>query len=92
MEALESATRFVKNGGQIVYVTCSVLKAENEDRISAFLETHGDYLPLEAGNMARAAGLPALAAYSSTLGAGLRLSPLRTATDGFYVAALTRAG
>jgi 16S rRNA (cytosine967-C5)-methyltransferase len=92
IETLEIATKFVKNGGRIVYVTCSVLKAENEDRIAAFLETHGDFLPLDAAHMARAAGLPTLAEHSSTLGAGLRLSPLRTATDGFYVAALTRAG
>jgi hypothetical protein len=41
--------------------------------------------------MARAAGLPALAEHASKLGAGLRLDPLRTATDGFYIAALTRA-
>ena len=37
-ETLESALRFVKQGGRIVYVTCSVLRAENEDRIAAFLE------------------------------------------------------
>ena len=36
-ETLESALRFVKQGGRIVYITCSVLKAENEDRIAAFL-------------------------------------------------------
>ena len=36
-ETLESALRFVKQGGRIVYITCSVLKAENEDRIAAFI-------------------------------------------------------
>ena len=92
METLETAARFVKPGGRIVYVTCSVLKAENEDRVAAFLEARADFLPLGAAQMARAAGLPALAEQASALGAGLRLSPLRTATDGFYVAALTRAG
>ena len=92
METLDSAARFVKPGGRIVYVTCSVLKAENEDRVAAFLDSHADFLPLDATQMARAAGLPALAGHVSTLGAGLRLSPLRTSTDGFYVAALTRAG
>jgi 16S rRNA (cytosine967-C5)-methyltransferase len=92
IETLESATRFVKPGGRIVYVTCSVLKCENEDRIRAFLETHTEYLPLDAAHMARAAGLPALAGQASKLGAGLRMSPLTTQTDGFYVAALARAG
>jgi 16S rRNA (cytosine967-C5)-methyltransferase len=91
MEALEEATRFVKPGGRIVYVTCSVLKAENEDRVAAFLESRADFLPLDAARWARACGLEALAAYASPRGAGIRLSPLRTATDGFYVAALARA-
>jgi 16S rRNA (cytosine967-C5)-methyltransferase len=89
-EALENAARFVKPGGRLVYVTCSVLKAENEDRVAAFLESRADFLPLEAAHWARACGLEALADHSSKLGAGIRLSPLRTATDGFYVAALTR--
>ena len=91
IETLETAARYVKPGGRIVYVTCSVLEAENEDRVSSFLEAHADFLPLDAAHMARAAGLPALAEHASRLGAGLRLDPLRTATDGFYIAALTRA-
>ncbi len=92
VEALELATRFVKIGGRIVYVTCSLLKAENEDRVAAFLEAHADFLPLEAAHMARAAGLPDLARFASRLGAGLRFAPHTSGTDGFYVAALTRAG
>lgn len=90
-EALEQACRFLKSGGRLVYVTCSVLRAENEDRIAAFLAAHADFLPLDAAHHARSAGLAALAPFASTLGAGLRLSPLRSNTDGFYVAALTRS-
>jgi len=78
-------------GGRIVYVTCSVLRAENEDRVAEFLAAHEDFLPLDAAQMARAAGLPDLARFASTSGAGLRLSPLTSATDGFYVAGLLRA-
>jgi len=89
-ETLEQAAQYVKNGGRLVYVTCSLLKAENEDRIAEFLSRRDDFLPVEAGHLARAAGLPALAAYGSKLGAGLRLSPLETGTDGFYIAALAR--
>lgn len=91
-EILERATKFVKPGGRLVYVTCSVLKAENEDRVAAFLESQEDFLPLDAPTMARAAGLPALADFASKLGPGIRLDPLRSGTDGFYVAGLTRAG
>jgi len=90
-ETLERAAGYVKRGGHLVYVTCSLLKAENEDRIAAFLAAHDAFLPLEAAHWASACGLPALAAQASSLGAGFRFSPLRTATDGFYVAPLTRA-
>jgi 16S rRNA (cytosine967-C5)-methyltransferase len=90
-ETLEAAARFVKAGGHLVYVTCSLLKAENEDRIAAFLAGHEGFLPLEAAHWAAACGLPALAAQASSLGVGFRFSPLRTGTDGFYVAPLTRS-
>ena len=90
-DALQQATRYVKQGGRIVYVTCSVLRAENEERIAAFLESAPDFLPLDAAHMSRAAGAPALAAFASKFGPGLRLSPLQSQTDGFYVAALTKS-
>jgi 16S rRNA (cytosine967-C5)-methyltransferase len=90
-ETLQQASQFVKPGGRLVYVTCSVLRAENEDQIDAFLGDHADFLPAAAAHLARSAGLPDLAAQASKLGAGLRLSPLQTATDGFYIAALARS-
>ena len=90
-ETVESALRFVKPGGRIVYITCSVLRAENEDRIAEFMGRHDDLLPVDAATQARSAGLPALAEHRSTLGPGFRLSPRATGTDGFYIATLTRA-
>jgi 16S rRNA (cytosine967-C5)-methyltransferase len=90
-EILERAGKYVKPGGHLVYVTCSLLKAENEDRIAAFLAVRDEFLPLEAAHWASACGLPALAAQASSLGVGFRFSPLRTGTDGFYVAPLTRS-
>ena len=87
---MENALRFVKRSGRIVYVTCSVIRAENEDRIAEFLKRHDDFLPIDAGAQARAAGLPALAEHRSTFGPGFRLSPRATGTDGFYVAMLAR--
>ena len=89
-ETLERAAPFVKRSGRLVYVTCSILRPENEDRIAAFLDRHEDFLPIDAAAEARSAGLPALAQHASTLGPGFRLSPRATGTDGFYVATLTR--
>ena len=31
---------FVKPGGRLIYVTCSLLAEENEDRVAAFLAAH----------------------------------------------------
>jgi 16S rRNA (cytosine967-C5)-methyltransferase len=89
-ETLEKALRFVKRGGRIVYVTCSVLRPENEDRLAAFLSRHDDMLPVDAAAQARAAGLAPLAEHASPFGPGFRLSPRATGTDGFYVATLAR--
>ena len=74
-ETLESARRFVKPGGRIVYVTCSVLRAENEDRVAAFLSAHDDFLPVDAATQARAAGVAALAGRASPFGPGFRMTP-----------------
>jgi 16S rRNA (cytosine967-C5)-methyltransferase len=89
-ETLQQAAQFVRPGGRLVYVTCSVLRSENEDQIDAFLGDHANFLPVAAEHLARSANLPDLIAQASRLGAGLRLSPLKTATDGFYIAALAR--
>ncbi len=89
-ETLEKALRFVKRGGRIVYATCSLFRAENEDRVAAFLARCDDMLPVDASAQASAAGLPALAEHRSTFGPGFRLSPGTTGTDGFYIATLAR--
>jgi 16S rRNA (cytosine967-C5)-methyltransferase len=89
-EVLEKSSSFVKPGGRLVYITCGLLAEENEDRIAAFLARNRDYLPVDAGHLARRAGLPALAERGSLIGAGLRLTPHTMATDGFYVAVLAR--
>jgi 16S rRNA (cytosine967-C5)-methyltransferase len=91
-QALDSAARYVKPGGRLVYVTCSVLRSENEAQVADFLGRHANFLPLDAAQMATAARLPQVAGRASTLGAGLRFSPRATHTDGFYVAGLVCAG
>jgi 16S rRNA (cytosine967-C5)-methyltransferase len=90
-EVLGHAAKYVKSGGVLAYITCSLLRVEDEDRIDAFLATHADFLPLDAAHIARRANLPELAQYASPHGAGLRLSPRTSGTDGFYVALLLKS-
>jgi 16S rRNA (cytosine967-C5)-methyltransferase len=80
---LDQAVRFVKPGGRIVYVTCSVLPAEDEDRIAAFRARHPQFAPQPATTD------PALTRWLTAEGF-LRLSPRSAATDGFFVAVLAR--
>lgn len=89
-EVLEAAHRFTKPGGRLLYVTCSVLREENEDRIAAFLAAHPNYASLSVQEMTEKAGLPDLVRFASRLGPGLRLSPLTSGTDGFFVALLIK--
>ena len=90
-EVLDIAAPFVKPGGRILYVTCSVLVEENEDRIAAFLTRHANFSPVDPAQLATEAGLASLVPMVSPHGPGIRLSPLTTRTDGFFIAAMVRS-
>jgi 16S rRNA (cytosine967-C5)-methyltransferase len=85
-EVLARGARLVRPGGRLVYVTCSLLPCENEDRVAAFLGAREDFvqLPWQSG---WPADLPAPDAPSVL---GLRLSPASNGTDGFFVAIMQR--
>ena len=91
-EVLAQAAPYVKPGGRIAYVTCSLLREENESRVEAFLGAHREFAEIPVDAVCAAAGLRDLAACASSHGAGLRLSPATTGTDGFYIALLRRNG
>jgi 16S rRNA (cytosine967-C5)-methyltransferase len=76
---LDIAATLVKPGGRLVFVTCSLLDAEGADQAEGFLTRHPDWR----------AELPVLPA-GTPRGAGLRLSPSRDGTDGFFVARFVR--
>lgn len=89
---LEAAAHYVRPGGRLVYVTCSLLCEENEDRIETFLASHPGFAPVAVDVLAQRCGVPELASCTSPHGTGLRLSPATTGTDGFYIAVLSRVG
>ena len=50
---LDSAARLLKQGGRLVYATCSLLHEENQGIVQAFLATHPDFALLPAGEVLR---------------------------------------
>ena len=40
---LDTACRFVKKGGLLHYMTCSILRDENDDQVRTFLTRHADF-------------------------------------------------
>jgi 16S rRNA (cytosine967-C5)-methyltransferase len=88
-EVLERAVGLVKKGGRIVYVTCSLLREENQDRVSAFVERHPQFKPRDMRAVAKECGLGDMPARFDD-GPGMTLTPATTGTDGFFVCVLTR--
>ncbi|ORE96905.1 RsmB/NOP family class I SAM-dependent RNA methyltransferase [Aurantimonas sp. 22II-16-19i] len=93
---LDRAVRFVRPGGRLAYVTCSLLAEENAARIAACLERHPDkgFVVADAGARWDAM-VPGGAGRCriETLAGGtvLTMTPRLTGTDGFFFALLERA-
>lgn len=86
---IENASRYVRPGGELTYVTCSVLPQENDGIVDAFLKQNSDYslvnLDQDWTEITGNATPP-----KSGNNNGLLCSPLRTKTDGFFIARLQR--
>jgi 16S rRNA (cytosine967-C5)-methyltransferase len=85
---LERAAPLVRERGRLIYVTCSLLKMENRDQITAFLARHGEFAPVALAPLWSAVGL---AGACPAEGHELLLTPARHGTDGFYLAVLERS-
>lgn len=90
-DILKRAERFVKPGGRLVYITCSVFGGENGEQLKQFLDAHPHFRPAdhEALFAARFPGREGMARIARA--GGVTLSPARSGTDGFFFAALERA-
>ena len=78
---LWNQARYVRPGGGLMYSTCTILKRENEEIVSAFLESHPDF---HTENLT----LPAVFPGNDT--GMLTLYPGQYDTDGFFICRLRR--
>ena len=80
---LDAAAKLVRLGGRVVYATCSLLTAENDAIIAAFLTSHPDFTLTPASAVLAKQGI-------ALDGDFLRLLPHRHNTDGFFAAILDK--
>lgn len=79
---LEEYAPLVKKGGRMLYATCSVLRQENEEQVTRFLDHHPEW-QLET---------PAAPEGMLTQEEMFRCTPHRHGTDGFFGALMRRVG
>ncbi|PZO41262.1 MAG: RsmB/NOP family class I SAM-dependent RNA methyltransferase [Alphaproteobacteria bacterium] len=93
MGILARAAKLVKPGGRLIYVTCSMLRGENEATVDAFEEDHPTFRPVAIADAVDSAAITqAGQARLIDLAQGhrLRLSPASANTDGFFAALYER--
>lgn len=73
------AADLLRPGGQLTYVTCSLLDEEGAGQVEAFLGAHAGWQ-----------AVPPALALGRARGAGWRLDPLHDETDGFFIACITK--
>lgn len=84
-EVLEAAKHYVKPGGRLVYVTCSLFASENNHQIARFLQQNSHYSAVPMAELWDGITEQAQPYYPDY---GAVFSPLSTDTDGFYIAVL----
>lgn len=83
---LQAASKLLKQGGRLVYATCSILHEENQAIVESFLASHPEFRLIPAGET--------LAQQKIALDMGdyFQLNPAVHGTDGFFAAVLERVG
>jgi 16S rRNA (cytosine967-C5)-methyltransferase len=91
---LHGAARLVKPGGRLVYATCSLLRAENEEVAESFSTSHPEWVLVDAAEILARQGVEQASELTRPLAAEgpgvLRLWPHRHGSDGFFAAVWER--
>lgn len=84
-DVLCGAAEYVKDGGVLLYSTCTLNKRENEEIVTRFLESHPDFTPLDFTISHTGDGTPL-----ESEGGMLTLFPHLSDTDGFFIARMRK--
>jgi len=88
---LADGVRYLKPGGTLVYITCSILPEENEEQVAAFVAAHPGFASIPPAALWRSTFGSDMPPDLATPGSGIRLTPRLSGTDGFYLNALRLA-
>ena len=89
---LDNAAGFVRPGGYLCYITCSIFQAENEAQIYAFGDRNPGWELLSAGEVWQDIfGFDKPQPWSQDLNC-ITLTPRATGTDGFFFAVMGKQG
>lgn len=77
LKILQAAAQHLKPGGTLVYSTCTLRRAENEDVLAAFLKDNAEFAPL------------ALPKFLGTASHHITILP-ENGADGFFISTITR--
>lgn len=81
LDILETSSRYLKVGGELVYSTCTISKAENDDVIERFLKNHTEFEKV-----------PILSEFNKPFGDyKATIFPDYCNSDGFFIAKIRRA-
>lgn len=88
-QLLEKAGQMVRPGGRVVYSTCTILQAENEDIIEDFLHHHPEFIREDLGREIGFFPLDSQDRLKASQGM-LTILPGKYGTDGMFYAKLRR--
>ena len=89
-EALANASAFVRPGGFLLYVTCSILPQENEEQVHGFCKSNPEFEILSAADTWRGLFGNDKPRPWSRDSKTVTLTPASTDTDGFFFCAMGR--
>lgn len=90
-QVLQAGAPFVKPGGYLIYITCSIFPEENENQVYSFVEANPEFEIISAGGAwEELYGYDKPAPWSSDMQT-ITLTPASTGTDGFFFCVMERA-
>lgn len=87
---IRSAAKMIKDGGRLVYATCSLLQQENQDVIEEFLKENPEFELLNAWDVLAQQGVEVLDFQKERFGNYFVMLPHLNQTDGFFGAVLQK--